>query len=37
MKQDNSSVFDLLVGYCERAVAEGHFKPGSWTASFTSE
>lgn len=27
MEQDNPSVFDLLVGDCERAVAEGHFKP----------
>jgi hypothetical protein len=27
MEQDNPSVFDLLVGDCERAVAEGHFRP----------
>jgi hypothetical protein len=27
MEQDNPSAFDLLVGDCERAVAEGHFKP----------
>ena len=27
MEQDNPSVFDLLVGDRDRAVAEGHFKP----------
>jgi hypothetical protein len=27
VEQDDATVFDLGVGDCERAVAEGHFKP----------
>jgi hypothetical protein len=27
VEQDDPAVFDLVVGDCERSVAQGHFKP----------